>query len=112
MDRITDPIVTRFQQECLPRLRELYHPQLVLVFGSRARGDALVESDVDLLVVSDRFNGIAFLNRAVDVLQHLAPPFGIDLLCYTPEEFDSKRLEYGIVSQAVEDGVALPLESA
>lgn len=105
--RKTDPIVNRFADELLPRLRELYSPELVLVFGSRARDQALVDSDLDLIVVSAHFRDIKFLDRPVQVLTDLDPPFGIDLLCYTPEEFASKREELGLVSQAVEEGIPL-----
>jgi predicted nucleotidyltransferase len=80
---------------------------LVLVFGSRARGEALAESDLDLLVVSDRFAGVGFLDRAWRLLADLDLPFGADILCYTPAEFARKRREHGIVSRAVEEGVTL-----
>jgi hypothetical protein len=79
----------------------------VLAFGSRARGDALADSDLDLLVVSERFRDVPFLQRAARLLDDLALPYPIDVLCYTPEEFARKRAELGIVSQAVEDGIAL-----
>lgn len=107
MDRIDDPLLTRFAAEYLPRLRQLYAPSLVLAFGSRARGDALADSDVDLLVVSDKFRHMSFLNRAFSVLTSLDLPFAVDLLCYTPEEFENKRAECGIVSAAVEEGIVL-----
>lgn len=107
MGRIEDPVLKRFVTDYLPRLRQLYSPQLVLAFGSRARGDALADSDVDLLIVSERFGTLGFLDRAVSVLTDLDLPFATDLLCYTPEEFERKRAEYGVVSLAAEQGIAL-----
>ncbi len=107
MDRGTDPILRRFARQHLPGLRRRYRPQLVLAFGSRARGDALADSDLDLIVVSERFRDVPFLQRSARLLDELAPPYPIDVLCYTPEEFARKRAELGIVSQAVEDGIAL-----
>ena len=107
MGRIADPVVKRFAARYLPRLRRRYQPQLVLVFGSRARGDALAESDLDLLVVSERFRGMSFLERSSAVLTALDTPFAVDVLCYTPEEFARKRRELGIVSLALEEGVPL-----
>jgi predicted nucleotidyltransferase len=80
---------------------------LVLVFGSRARGEALAESDIDLLVVSKRFRGISFLERASRILAELDSPIPVDVLCYTPEEFARKRRELGIVSLALKEGMAL-----
>lgn len=107
MGRIADPLVRRFAARYLPRLRRRYRPQLVLVFGSRAKGDALDESDLDLLVVSEKFRGISFLERISTLLADLDPPFPVEVLCYTPEEFAEKRHELGIVSQALEEGLAL-----
>jgi len=105
--RIEDPVLTRFATDYLPRLRQLYAPQLVIAFGSRARGDALLDSDVDLLIVSERFRQMPFLDRASSVAVDLDLPFAADLLCYTPEEFERKREEYGVVSLAVEEGITL-----
>jgi predicted nucleotidyltransferase len=65
--------------------------RLVLLFGSRARGDALQDSD----------------ERATAVLRDVDFPFAVDVLYYTPEEFERKRRELGVVSAAVEEGVAL-----
>lgn len=107
MGRIADPLVRRFVARYLPRLRRRYQPDLVLVFGSRVRGEALAESDLDLLVVSKRFRGVSFLERASQLLAELEPPFPVDVLCYTPEEFARKRRELGIVSHALKEGMAL-----
>jgi hypothetical protein len=107
MGRVADPVLRRFAARYLPRLRRRYRPALVLAFGSRARGDALAESDVDLVVVSDRFRGVPFLERAARLLGDLDVPFAVDVLCYTPEEFHRKRRELGIVSAALEEGVPL-----
>jgi predicted nucleotidyltransferase len=105
--RHADPRIRGFVENHLPRLRLLYDPTLVLAFGSRARGDALDDSDLDLIVVSRHFEGVPFLERITRVLVDLDVPFGIDLLCYTPEELATKRQELGTVSAALEEGLAL-----
>jgi hypothetical protein len=79
----------------------------VILFGSWARGDALVDSDLDLVIVSQKFRGLDFLERATRVLEATDLVLGADLLCYTPEEFERKREEEGIVKTAVEEGVLL-----
>jgi len=94
-------------RDYLPRLRRRYHPELVLLFGSRARGEALDESDLDLLIVSERFRGISFLDRATAVLTALEIPFSVEVLCYTPEEFRARRRGLSIVAQAVAEGEVL-----
>jgi len=79
----------------------------VLVFGSRARGDALKDSDLDVLIVADAFRGIAWLDRPVRVQQECDIRFGVELLCYTPEEYARKRAELGIVRTASAEGMEL-----
>lgn len=105
-DRPEQERARREAEEVVARRRR-YRPQLVLVFGSRARGEALAESGLDLLVVSDRFRGMPFLEQASTLLADLDLPFAADVLCYTPEELARKRREHGIVSLALEGGVAL-----
>ena len=76
-------------------------------FGSRVRGDALSASDLDLILVSPWFSDMPFLRRPVAVLELLNYPGGLELLCYSPEEFEQKRQELGIVRVALEHGVTL-----
>ncbi len=107
MGEITDPVIARFVDESLPRVRELYQPQLVLAFGSRARGDALEESDLDVIVVAEAFAGVPFLRRLERFFQDVDPAGAMDVLCYTPEEFARKKDELGTVEAAVEEGIVL-----
>jgi predicted nucleotidyltransferase len=102
-----DPKVAAFVREHLPRLRERFASLRAIVFGSRARGDALSTSDLDLILVSPHFLSVPFLERPVQVLEALDYPGGLELLCYTPEEFEAKREEMGIVRVAVEEGIEL-----
>jgi predicted nucleotidyltransferase len=39
--------------ELLDRVVDYYHPRRLILFGSRARGEASEDSDVDLLVIFD-----------------------------------------------------------
>ncbi len=103
----TDPRLTRFRNDCLPVIVREFRPLRVIAFGSRVRGEALKSSDLDLIVVSQRFGSMPWLDRAVSVLQAIGAPFGMDILCYTPEEFEDKLTEYGIVRSAVSEGVEL-----
>jgi predicted nucleotidyltransferase len=48
--KVTEPKVT----EVVERLVAAGHPQRVVAFGSRVRGDATPDSDLDLAVVLDR----------------------------------------------------------
>lgn len=79
----------------------------VILFGSRARGDWLKESDYDFVIVAERFEGVPFVRRPVDLYRYWQGRPGAELLCYTPEEFERKRREIGIVREAVREGIEL-----
>jgi uncharacterized protein len=96
-----------FVRDHLPTLRARLARLQVIAFGSRVRGDALSTSDLDLILISPQFSSVPFLRRAATVLEMLDYPGGLELLCYTPDEFEQKRHELGIVRVAVEEGIAL-----
>jgi hypothetical protein len=48
---------------------------------------------------------LPFLRRPVAVLELLDYPAGLELLCYTPDEFEEKRQELGILRVALEEGI-------
>ena len=102
-----DEKVARFRREVLPMLVRHYQPERVILFGSRARGDALKDSDLDVLIVSDAFRDIRWLDRPVQVYGKCDIRFGVELLCYTSDEYARKRQELGIVRTATEEGFLL-----
>lgn len=82
----------------------------LVVFGSRARDDYHVESDIDVLIVSPAFDGMDTLSRpgvfydGWDYDELPEPEF----ICLTPEEFEQAgRKDPNIVRTAVEEGVRL-----
>lgn len=91
----------------LRRLEGAYPPSVVLLFGSRGRGDALVDSDVDLLVVSESFREMGWRERILVVLELWDGAVPLEPLCYTPEEFERRSQEISIVSVAVREGSLL-----
>lgn len=77
--------------EAAQRLVSAAHaPLKVIVFGSYARGDADVGSDLDLMVVEREIPDYAqeYL-RLHGVLDSLG--IGVDLLLFTESEFEEKR---------------------
>ncbi|MCS7207928.1 MAG: nucleotidyltransferase domain-containing protein [Dehalococcoidia bacterium] len=80
------------------------HPLKVILFGSRARGDAWEHSDWDVLVVAPEFRDIPFPNRDV-LLRRYVRWRRVDLFCYTPEEFDTLSQQIGLVQTAVTEGM-------
>lgn len=80
----------------------------MILFGSRARGEHLKGSDVDLLVVSPDFAGIPFLKRIREIVALWDSDLDLEVLPYTPDEFERKRREIGIVAVAAAEGVEIP----
>ena len=85
-----------------------YTPRHVILFGSRATGNARADSDVDLILVSPCFEGQEFSRRTYDFLMEIRPyEYGLaaDVLCYTPEEFDEMGTGIGMVAEAAKEGI-------
>ena len=91
----------------LGRLQRALHPQVVILFGSRARGDHRPDSDYDLLVVSNRFRGVRWVQRAALVTVLWDLPLDVEPICLTPAEFRRRRNEISIIGEAVREGVAV-----
>jgi predicted nucleotidyltransferase len=79
--RITPEIIETVTQ----RIVEAVNPRQIILFGSFARGDATIESDMDLLVVQDTAQSDREVRRRLERVL-LDRRFGLDLLVRTPEE--------------------------
>jgi uncharacterized protein len=86
------------------RIVETAQPERIILFGSRARGDARPDSDFDVLVIKEStepgyrrdaplYLGLAGLNAPVDVL------------VYTPEEVtDWSAVPQAFITTALREG--------
>lgn len=83
-----------------------------ILFGSRARNEHLLDSDVDLILVSPDFATMPFRTRLGEALEGWNADVDLEVLCYTPEEFERKNKDLGIVQQAVKEGRQLGIVSA
>lgn len=62
----------------------------IVVFGSRARGDATPDSDLDLMVVADVGGSLAERSYAIRS-RLLDVRIPMDVVTYTPEEYERLR---------------------
>lgn len=93
--------------EHLKYIKKEFKPEKIILFGSRARGDNLKTSDIDLIVVSKKFEGVDWRKRMINVFGDWDKKQMLEPICYTPEEFEKKKKQIGIVRQAVKEGIEL-----
>lgn len=105
MNKVVDPIVRDFLRDKLDVIRRSFTPEHLILFGSRARGNAEEGSDIDLIIVSEVFRDVPFPERAPWFYKVVQPEVHIDVLCYTSEEFEKKRREINIVSEVLPEGI-------
>jgi predicted nucleotidyltransferase len=94
-------------RQAVDRIAMRFHPDKIILFGSRARGQAGPNSDVDLLIVM----AVTGSKRQQAVQIDLALegiPIPIDLIVVTPEEVEKYRDAMGtIIREAVREGKVL-----
>jgi predicted nucleotidyltransferase len=79
-----------------------FAPLRIILFGSFARGIADEESDLDVIVVYRTEK--RFLDRLKELYMSWDIPRAVDILAYTPEEFDQMMEENGFLWGAVSEG--------
>lgn len=72
------------------RMKKKYKLDRVILFGSRARGDNFVDSDFDVVVVSNDFREIPFFKRIDEMLKYWDFSYDLEIFCYTQDEFNKK----------------------
>ena len=105
MTGLTNKEVLTNLKKLKSRLNNQFKIQKFMLFGSRARDDWLLNSDVNIILISSDFKKLKFKERSAEVIGHWDGPIDLEPLCYTPEEFKRKSKEIGIVRQAIKDGI-------
>ena len=104
---MADQVVKRYQKEALPILIKEFNPIRVLFFGSRVKGCATKDSDLDVIVVSPVFHNIKFVKRMPLVLKKVRFPKHVDYLCYTKEEYEKIKDESAIIKDALKHSIEI-----
>jgi predicted nucleotidyltransferase len=91
----------------LERVDARFPLSLAVLFGSRGRGDELVDSDYDLLVVSAAFDGLAPWDRIQACLDLWDLPEPLEVVPVTPAELERRRADLTIVGEALRTGRVL-----
>ena len=109
---VSPQVSEHLMREIVARIVRIAHPQRIILFGSRARGDARPDSDVDLLVITDSKE--PRYRRAVPlygVLSDILVP--MDIMVYSPEEVQEwSGVPQAFVTTAVREGKVLYEDSS
>lgn len=94
-DTVSMPITDRVIAEVVERIAAAFDPEMVILFGSRAYGEPCADSDIDLLVVTDKLADQSVFERHRAV-SDLFPRrrFALDVLVRTPTEL-KRLIEHG-----------------
>lgn len=101
MGKITDERVKKY----IEKVKKKFNAQVIL-FGSRTSKDALKESDYDICVISDKFEGIPLRERLQELyMMMLKDPFNADILALTPKEYKELSKSITIYKTIKQTGV-------
>jgi uncharacterized protein len=103
MDQQTYVIATGFAEA----LKKHIPVKQLILFGSRARGDNFVNSDYDFVLVSPAFDGKRFVRRASELYKYWRSGCDLEVLCYTPDEWQKLKDKRGILLNVQKEGVRL-----
>ncbi len=87
------------------KVAKKYGIEKIVLFGSQATGKAAKGSDVDLMLVSKKFEGQSSLKRPVPFYLEWSYGQPADFVCYTPKEFEQLSKKATLVKWALEHGV-------
>lgn len=95
--------------EITKHIIEDYQPEQIILFGSYALGNANSDSDLDLLVVSDKEMDLPRRKRGLALLYKLRKyHFSKDILFYTTAEIDRwKDVKSAFITEAIQEGLVL-----
>jgi predicted nucleotidyltransferase len=94
----------RALSEVVARLAAMPEVESVILFGSYAAGRRDLFTDLDLLVVMS--SELDFVHRTAELYRQIGAGVDLDLLVYTPDEFERLR-QRGFVRQALQTGRVL-----
>ena len=87
------------------RCRDELGATQVYLYGSRARDDWHRGSDCDVMVLSDRFEGLKRWESWLLIEPLWKGPVSIEPVGLTPAEFEAAKGKRGLVDMALADGV-------
>lgn len=81
------------------------NPEKIILFGSYAKDNHDEYSDIDLIIVYP--TNKKFLDRLKELYLSWNMAKGVDILAYTPEEFERMKQENEFVQDACKEGIVI-----
>ena len=93
----------------LKRLKRELGAVEVYIFGSRAYGTPLLESDLDMIVVSEEFGRRDFVENMELLSRMWDGSFTVEMFPYTPEQIEKYAEKKTVISEALKKGIRIRL---
>jgi predicted nucleotidyltransferase len=106
---LEDQYLKQFYRDVVPSIVRIFSPVKVLVFGSRVKGTATDDSDIDVIIIAESFREIPFVNRMATVMKSVRFQKHVDYLCYTPDEYERLKDRSSILRDAASYAVEVAL---
>ncbi|MDO8460695.1 MAG: nucleotidyltransferase domain-containing protein [Nanoarchaeota archaeon] len=106
MDRKKTEIIALLEKFFI-KAEKVARIEKVILFGSQATGKDTSNSDIDIMIISEDFKNKKSYKRAPQFYLLWDLPYDGDIICLTPEEFEKKKKQIGVVKTAVEEGIVV-----
>ncbi|MBS3066603.1 nucleotidyltransferase domain-containing protein [Candidatus Pacearchaeota archaeon] len=107
MDQYTNKRVMELLNQYLKKVNKKFKIEKAILFGSRAKDDWVLNSDVDLVLISKDFENIPFRKRMSKVIGYWDEYIDLEVICYTHEEFNRLSKMITIAKEAKEKGIVI-----
>lgn len=96
-------------EEFLRKISRKHRLEKAVIFGSSVRGEFKENSDIDIIVISNEFEGKSPLKRPVKLYLEWNLDYPVDFICYTIKEFEELKKKPSIVREALKEGKIIEL---
>jgi len=106
MDRKKTDII-KLLKKFLIKAKKIANIDKAILFGSQATDKTRENSDIDIMIISKDFKDKKSFKRSPQFYLLWDLPYDGDIICLTPEEFEKKKKQIGIVKTAFEEGIII-----
>lgn len=85
------------------KIQRKYGVKKIILFGSLAKGKFKKDSDIDLIIISNKFKNKKTYQRSPQLYKAWTLDYPVDFLCFTQQEFENKKNKIGIVNEALKN---------